>query len=207
MKLLLRLIGPAIFFFIIYYYVDFNEFKGIVSILKWPYFFMSLVLVPPLILLRSNRWKNILEKVRTAANIDNISDEFLLMNDDFFMLTEFNGAEFPFYAVKNGQGGCNGKNDFSIHCPIRIKKDWYMQLPLTLDMKGDWSPRSFYCNFFGAPAKFTDDCIVREGETMPSFSTQVTGKDWFSISNGTMQNTEMSTWLSYLFPEKSKYEI
>lgn len=62
MKLLLRLIGPAIFFFIIYYYVDFSEFKGIVSILKWPYFFMSLVLVPPLILLRSNRWKNILEK-------------------------------------------------------------------------------------------------------------------------------------------------
>ena len=62
MKLFLRLIGPAIFIFIIYYYIDFNEFKGIVSILRWPYFSLSLVLVPPLIYLRSSRWRAILEK-------------------------------------------------------------------------------------------------------------------------------------------------
>ncbi len=62
MKLFLRLIGPALFFLLIYYYVDFNEFKCIVTVLKWPYFSMSLVLVPPLILLRSNRWKTILGK-------------------------------------------------------------------------------------------------------------------------------------------------
>jgi hypothetical protein len=46
MKFFLRLLGPAIFIFIIYYYVDFKEFKGIISILRWPYFSMSLVLVP-----------------------------------------------------------------------------------------------------------------------------------------------------------------
>jgi uncharacterized membrane protein YbhN (UPF0104 family) len=62
MKLFLRLLGPAIFLFIIYYYVDFKEFKGIISILRWPYFSMSLVLVPPLIYLRSLRWQGILEK-------------------------------------------------------------------------------------------------------------------------------------------------
>ena len=62
MKLFLRLLGPAIFIFIIYYYVDFREFKGIVSILRWPYFVISLALVPPLIYLRSRRWQEILEK-------------------------------------------------------------------------------------------------------------------------------------------------
>ena len=60
MKLFLRLLGPAIFLFIIYYYVDLKELKGIVSILRWPYFSMSLVLVPPLIYLRSRRWQGIL---------------------------------------------------------------------------------------------------------------------------------------------------
>jgi uncharacterized membrane protein YbhN (UPF0104 family) len=62
MKLFLRLLGPAIFLFIIYYYVDFKEFKGIISILRWSYFGMSLVLVPPLIFLRSHRWRRILAK-------------------------------------------------------------------------------------------------------------------------------------------------
>ena len=62
MKLFLRLLGPAIFIFIIYYYVDFREFKGIVSILRWPYFVISLTLVTPLIYLRSRRWQGILEK-------------------------------------------------------------------------------------------------------------------------------------------------
>ena len=62
MKLFIRLIGPAIFVFILYYYVDFGKFKGIFSILRWPYFSLSLILVPPLIYIRSRRWQRILGK-------------------------------------------------------------------------------------------------------------------------------------------------
>ena len=153
------------------------------------------------------RWKNALEKTRQAATADGITDEFLLMNDDFFMLEPFSGAEFPFYALKNGQGGCNGKNDFSIHCPIRLKTDWYTQLPLTLDLKGDWSPRSFYANFFGAPPTFTTDCILRHGENIPPYDKQIKGRPFFSISNGTMEQPDFELWLWNLYPEPSKFEI
>jgi len=42
------------------------------------------------------RWKNAFEKTRLASTTDGITDEFLLMNDDFIMLSEFEGAEFLF---------------------------------------------------------------------------------------------------------------
>jgi uncharacterized membrane protein YbhN (UPF0104 family) len=62
MKLFIRLLGPAIFVFILYYYIDFNKLKVIVSILRWPYFSLSLILVPPLVYLRSRRWQGILDR-------------------------------------------------------------------------------------------------------------------------------------------------
>lgn len=152
-------------------------------------------------------WKNVLEKTRLASHLPGITDEFLLMNDDFFMDSPFAGAEFPFYAVKGGGGGCDGKYDFKIHCPIRFKCDWYNQLPLTLDMKGDWSPRSFYCNFFGAPPTFKQDTILRHGDNMPSFDDQLADEDFFSISNGTMSDFRFKKWLREKYPEPSKFEI
>jgi len=62
MKLCLRLIGPIIFIFIFYFYVDVEALKQIFSILRWRFFFISLALVPPLVFLRSSRWRNILAK-------------------------------------------------------------------------------------------------------------------------------------------------
>lgn len=59
-KLFSRLLGPAIFVFILYAYVDFNEFKDILAIIEWRFFLMSIAFIPPLIVLRSNRWRGIL---------------------------------------------------------------------------------------------------------------------------------------------------
>jgi len=60
MKLFIRLIGPLIFLIIIFFYIDFNQLKQIVLVLKWNFFFLSLVLVPVLVFIRSSRWHNIL---------------------------------------------------------------------------------------------------------------------------------------------------
>jgi len=152
------------------------------------------------------RWKNAFEKTRLASTTDGITDEFLLMNDDFIMLSEFEGAEFPFYAVKNGAGGCNGKTDFQIHCPIRYKKEWYQFLPLSLDMKGDFSPRSFYCNFYGAPPTFIQDKIMTHGDGVPDFNTQIQGLDFISLNNSIMLDTSFNQWLHELLPERCRFE-
>ena len=60
MKTYLRLIGPLIFILIFYFYVDLNELKQIFSVLRWHFFYISLGLIPPLIFLRSSRWRRTL---------------------------------------------------------------------------------------------------------------------------------------------------
>lgn len=152
------------------------------------------------------KWQNAMEKTRRACEIEALSDEFLLMNDDFFMLAPFVGAEFPFYARKNVDGGQNGRHHFGIHCPIRIKKDWYQQMPIQPDSPGEYSPRSFYCNFYGAPPKFIHDAIFREGVGMPSFDNQSAGKKFFTICDSTMCDSGFREWIELLFPNRSRYE-
>src|SRR5690606_36704423 len=92
--------------------------------------------------------KNVCLKTKLACEIEELSDEFLFMNDDFFMLEEFYGADFPFYALKNSNGGNCGMHSFQVHCPIRFKKDWYAGMPIALNIRGNYSPRTFYANFY-----------------------------------------------------------
>lgn len=154
-----------------------------------------------------DKWKNAYHKVKKACEIYDISDEFLLMNDDFFMLDLFSGADWPFYALKGSNGGACGSNSFQVHCPIRIKKDWFLQMPYSVDQKACRSPRSFYCNFYRAPAKFCDDFILRVGSGMRDPDEQI--KEWpsFSISNSAMLHKPFVSWLHSKFPNPSKYEI
>lgn len=145
------------------------------------------------------RWKNTFDKVIRACNIDDISDEFLLMNDDFFMLEPFNGADFPFYAVKGSNGGPCGANSFGIHAPIRISKEMFSKMPFTTGQNACKSWRSFYANFYGAPPKFVQDCIIRTGHNVASFDQQTAGQPFFSISDAAMLDLEFSDWLRARF--------
>lgn len=61
-KLLLRLLGPVIFLFVVYFYVDFSQLRIIISGLRWQFFCLSVILVPVLIFVRSIRWGEILAR-------------------------------------------------------------------------------------------------------------------------------------------------
>jgi len=61
-KLFLRLLGPIIFLFIVYFYVDLNQLREIVAKLIWYFYLLSILLCPLLILVRSFRWHRILAK-------------------------------------------------------------------------------------------------------------------------------------------------
>lgn len=152
------------------------------------------------------KWQNMLHKVNLACQDSQITDDFLLMNDDFFMLEPFMGSEFPFYRTKTGDGGPNGTNNFSVHCPIRINKDWFSKMPLDPDMKGDFSPRSFYCNFYRAPSTPTEDHILRIGKGMKTIDEQLDKKPWFSIGNNAMLSTEFLEFLTSEYPAPSTTE-
>lgn len=152
------------------------------------------------------KWKNAYHKTLKACSIEGISDNFLLMNDDFFMLDPFEGAEWPFYASNRGNGGPAGPLNFSVHCPIRINKEWYKNLPPAPLHIRQFSPRSFYCNFYKAPPTQTDDFVLRAGKGARPYDEQIAGWPCFSIGDGAMLDESFLDWIDSLYPEPSKFE-
>jgi len=152
------------------------------------------------------KWKNAHHKIMTACNLGELSEEFLLMNDDFFANADFIGAELPFYAVKNGSGGNCGKEDYAVHAPVRYNKKFFKSMPFPILEKGTYSPRTFFCNFFQAPPKFVKDTIITTGEGVPSYDEQVKGAEWFSIGSSTMTVLDFSVWLQEKYPQPSNFE-
>jgi len=61
-KFLLRIIGPLLFIIIFYVYVDAGSLIHILLTSRWAFLIFSLVLTPPLIFIRSIRWRIILSK-------------------------------------------------------------------------------------------------------------------------------------------------
>lgn len=152
------------------------------------------------------KWQNAYHKTRIACETAEISDTFLLMNDDFFVLNPFVGAEYPFYAHRSGDGGPCGPVNFAIHAPIRINKSFYKQMPFRVESSACKSPRTFFANFYRAPATYTSECIVRPRKTLESCYKQIKDRDFFSISDVTMTNPVMVDFLEELYPLPSPYE-
>lgn len=153
-----------------------------------------------------SKWENAYNKTLEACAIPELSDDFLLMNDDFFILEPFEGAEWPFYSLKNANGGPAGPLSFQVHCPIRLNKDWYSRMPSLVGMPKQFSPRSFYANFYKAPPTMTSDFILRTGEGVPLFDEQTIGWPCFSVSNSAFLSSDFNRWLFALYPNPSRFE-
>lgn len=151
-------------------------------------------------------WLNAYKKTLRACEIEELSEQFILMNDDFFAVADFLGAELPYFAHKKMSGGNSGPIAFQVHMPIRFEKELYKKMPFPADMNGHFSPRSFYGNIFQCPPTYTEDCIVRVGERMPSIESQVAKREFVSVGNGHMLYPEFRAWLDSRFPTASRFE-
>lgn len=152
------------------------------------------------------KWRNAYFKTKRACIEPDITDEFLLMNDDFFMCEPFTGADFPFYSLKGSNGGACGVNSFHVHCPIRIKKEWYKNMPFDINSSACKSPRTLYANFYRAPVSPIDDPIVTIGETSEFDEADVIGRKFFSVGDTAMLNLGFCEWLDTIYHMKSRYE-
>lgn len=151
-------------------------------------------------------WQNALNKIKKACQHSDLSSDFLLFNDDFFMLQPFFGDSFPFLYIPNSDGGNSGRFSYAIHCPIKLNKDLFLQMPLTPLDSGDYSVRSFYCNFFGVPGEPGRDVIMTRGGTAPPMSQIIAGADFFSAGNQIMLDQHFLQFLYELYPEPSRFE-
>lgn len=152
-------------------------------------------------------WQNVHKKVRIACQKEELSDDFLFMNDDFFMLENFEGRNLPFYALMGASTGQSGLVYYGIHKPIRYNKKMYLEMPLLPEMKGDYSPRSFYCNLYGAPAEYTKDEVVRDFGEKTNFAEQFQGKKSISCNDALSGNKKFMEFLARRFPSKSEIEV
>ena len=116
---------------------------------------------------------NSFQKILIACRSD-ISDEFLLMNDDFFMLAPFNVETYPYYdrdkltkRVEENNPynrsinktidvlklfGVFNPTNYDVHCPFRIQKNTFLLLESLAELFKEENTgvlcRSIYGNIF-----------------------------------------------------------
>ena len=161
-------------------------------------------------------WQNAFHKTMAAIEAG-ISENFLLMNDDFYMLKNFTAATYPHYHKgdihdcaqnKYQQVIVNTKRvlqslgkptkHYGVHCPMRINGGKYKHLKQFFDDKSDFgavSARCLYGNLFCHGRQASDN----KGREVKNSSTGCfSSKDW--TENGVFER------LQELYPEPSPWE-
>lgn len=157
-------------------------------------------------------WRNAFEKTKAAINAG-ISDDFLLMNDDFFMNGDFDAEKYPYYhrgdlpkvggreytdvlantrKVLEAEG--YGIKHFGVHCPMRINGKKYLELEKYFT--SPVSARCLYGNIYVKGARKIEDCkgnVVKKSVTK-CFSS----KSWLSDN--------ILEWLKKEYDKPSRWE-
>lgn len=118
-------------------------------------------------------WKNAFEKTKAAIKAC-ISEDFLLMNDDFFMTGDFEAAKYPYYH-RGKMPDCSktqyqevisntkklleklGKTTlhYGVHCPMRINGQKYLEMEKYY--KEPVSARCLYGNLYAVGGQRIED--------------------------------------------------
>jgi len=159
-------------------------------------------------------WQNAFYKTMAAIEAG-ISQEFLLMNDDFFMTKDFFAAKYPYFhrgelpEANNNQyqhALLNTKRilqragksvyHYGVHCPMRIEAEKYKQLKPYYEQGGAVSARCLYGNLFchGQPV---EDC-KGDGLDLCNKLGCCSTRNWIS--------QEVFAKLAELYPEPSIFE-
>lgn len=175
---------------------------------------------------------NIMDKIKLACQIPELSEKFIFMNDDYFLLKPL-ADEIPFYykqeslltSIKINQHNeyafhlittvkaLNDKNlpikNFDTHCPIIYEKSKMLQVINSYDWQGlkhGYVMKSLYCNTLGITGEYMEDLKLSYKRFEPQIKRMIHGKNWFSIGDKAI-NKSLSNVLHELFPNPSKYEI
>ncbi|HEY5391442.1 MAG TPA: hypothetical protein VIJ57_04965 [Hanamia sp.] len=163
-------------------------------------------------------------------SIDQLSDNFLYVNDDHYLLTDYKAGEFPYYhrglinlkSLENNHAQVEqSKNtykifgqkfyDFDVHCPILFNKNLFEIIFNKLNnIDYGYLVKSLYMNHpidttYWIPCedlKFRERIMMKE-----SIYQALEGRDWFSIGDrALLEGSKMIEVLNELYPKKSIYE-
>jgi len=170
--------------------------------------------------------RNIALKILKAANTPEISEDFMYMADDHYMIRDVDMPEYPYYSngmlkdligtqkngyreiIKNTLRLFDNPRNFNIHCPIVYNKTKVRQLvekfDLTLPL--GYLFKTAYCNHYGLyEGKELKDCKIRQNFHPDEIGERIGGRDCFSTGDE-WRNPNINKYLARLFPHKSRYE-
>lgn len=171
------------------------------------------------------RDRNIMLKMAEACKDSRVSDDFLMVHDDHFLMSDYDACAFPYYhmgPMNEGQGQygetkkntksllsfAESFNNYDCHCPIVFNKQLFMRSVAL----ADWSKwygyclKTLYCVMNGIEGELITDIKIRMPLQADEIKQAIAGRKWFSIGDRCFAPGGMWDVLNELYPNKSKYE-
>lgn len=207
-----------------------QDFGNVYIIGNRPTWFNEHVIEIPAKDLHKNKARNIMEKIYIACCDPRISENFMLFNDDYFLLKNISAINYPYYykcdlnyTVKVNVGEYQhhaqatldlmlANNlpifNFDSHYPIIYNKTKFRTLveKLNLNIPYGFIARSTYCNYYGIKGFEKPDCKISHPYRIERIQQLNEHRECFSTSEQAI-NLAMQKYLKQLYPNKSKYEI
>lgn len=173
--------------------------------------------------------RNIFNKIMLACQDSRVSEDFLFMNDDHFLLQEFEAGSFPYYydgylstqAKRSDPYGNTARNTalylkfecvpfFDVHAPILYNK---CKFPLV--GRADWNKKYGYCIkttycltnglFIDHPRTEVSDLKITGAMSTTQIKNAIAGRPFFSTADN-VRDGAMGAVMEELYPSRSKYE-
>ncbi|MES2590882.1 MAG: hypothetical protein V4608_03270 [Bacteroidota bacterium] len=178
--------------------------------------------------------KNIMLKILSACKRNNLSNDFLFFNDDFFLIKDIDAPTYPYYhkgnldrAILRNSGNwyqdyvietirelrkkeCSTLN-FDGHCPIVYNKTAFIDTMAQYDFNQKLTVKSIYCNTNKITGEFMEDCKLSGWKSEGQIKVLTDGRHIFSTGDYCLQDipqrkSPVKTFIEKNYPNKSKYE-
>jgi len=175
-----------------------------------------------------NKLKNAVHKLREACFDSRLSDEFILMNDDFFFLKP--ADHIPLYTLgsinemivnhstKGGyyyeamhttrtvlqEAGITDPISYEVHFPMVLKKDLFLKMTDSIKWEETgYLFRSIYGNVYNLGGKRRRDC---KAYSFNDFKILSTKSELLSTSDHVALCPQFQEWMRKKYPKPSQYE-
>jgi len=174
----------------------------------------------------SSKLRNAVHKIRIACLSPKVSEDFVLMNDDFFFLKK--ALEIPNYnrgtmsqhkkkhSSKKGyyygaicdtykmlkDMGVKTPVDFEVHYPMVINKKKFLKITDNIETKDGYLFRSVYGNLAGIKSMYRLDPKVYSADEI----CRMNQLDFLSTDNRTVLDKKFQRWIKRRLPTESRYE-
>ncbi len=174
--------------------------------------------------------RHIMEKFLVACSIPDVSDRFLMFNDDYFFTKPVNAQKIPFYIKGYLKGSINkrkpgnlyrqslentynaltkkgfGTEHFDLHYPIYYDKKKFPEVMSSYDwdIRAGYVVKSLYANSLGIHGAYRKDCKIQKSHNKQEVLAKIKDTDMFSTAE---ISRAIINILQGFYPAKCSFEL